>query len=57
MQVELDVIIDGDMRIIRRFRLAEFLYLLDVVVAVLRPLAEVGRFIGITQIAENGIRL
>ena len=57
MQVELDVIVDGDVRVIGRFRLAEFLNFCGVVAAVLGPLAEVGRFVSVAQVAENGIRL
>ena len=57
MQVELDVIVDGDVRVIGRFWLAELLNFCGVVAAVLGPLAEVGRFVSVAQVAENGIRL
>lgn len=56
MQARLDVIIDSDVRIVHQLRLAELLCLLDAVVVVLRPLAEVGCLIGVAQVAENGIR-
>ena len=57
VQVELDVIIDGYVRIVGRVRPAQCLYLLGIVGGILGPLAEIRGLVGITQVAEDGIWL
>ena len=53
----LDIIIQRDVRIICRSRLAHFFYIFRLVNRVSRPLAEIGRFVGVAQITKDCIRL
>ena len=57
VQVELDVIIDGYVRIVGGVRPAQCLYLFGIVGGILGPLVEIRGLVGITQVAEDGIWL